>query len=125
VSVHALPMRLRTVVIGALNLFCARPVALTEADTRTGQALADIATIGILAQRSLQQSELLATQLQQAPNSRVTIEQAKGVLAERRQITVDEAFALLRGYARENNLHLSDVARQVTDGSDIVGDLLS
>jgi hypothetical protein len=125
VSVHALPLRLRTVVIGALNLFCSRPVALSEADTRTGQALADVATIGILAQRSVRQSELLAAQLQQALNSRVTIEQAKGVLAERRRITVDEAFILLRSHARNHNLHLSDLARQVADGSSTAAELLS
>jgi len=112
-------------VIGALNLFCARPGALSDADVRTGQALADVATIGILAQRSAQQAELLTTQLQQALDSRVTIEQAKGVLAERRQITVDAAFALLRAYARNNNLHLSDLARQVADGSSTATELLS
>ena len=102
-------------MIGALNLFCARPGALSDADVRTGQALADVATIGILAQRSAQQ----------ALDSRVTIEQAKGVLAERRQITVDAAFALLRAYARNNNLHLSDLARQVADGSSTATELLS
>jgi transcriptional regulator with GAF, ATPase, and Fis domain len=124
-SVHALPLRLRSTVIGALNLFCARPGALSDADVRTGQALADVATIGILAQRSAQQAELLTTQLQQALDSRVTIEQAKGVLAERRQITVDAAFALLRAYARNNNLHLSDLARQVANGSSTATELLS
>jgi transcriptional regulator with GAF, ATPase, and Fis domain len=125
VSVHALPLRLRTVVIGVLNLFCARPTELSQADIRTGQALADVATIGILAQRSVQQSELLATQLQQALDSRVTIEQAKGVLAERRRITVDQAFVLLRGYARAHNLHLSELARQVADGSSTAVGLLA
>ena len=117
VSVHALPLRLRASVIGALNLFCTGPAALSESDVRTGQALADVATIGILAQRSVHQSGLLAAQLQQALNSRVAIEQAKGVLAERRGIGVDEAFVLLRRYARDHNLHLSDLARQVADGS--------
>jgi transcriptional regulator with GAF, ATPase, and Fis domain len=125
VSVHALPLRLRTSVIGALNLFCARPGALSEADVRTGQALADVATIGILAQRSLHQAELLSTQLQQALNSRVTIEQAKGVLAERRSITVDAAFNLLRAYARNHNQHLSDVARHIADGTSTATELLS
>ena len=91
VSVHALPLRLRATIIGALNLFVAHPGALSAADVRTRQALADVATIGIPAQRSLHQSELLNVQLQQALSSRVTIEQAKGVLAERRQITVDAA----------------------------------
>src|SRR5579859_6418375 len=124
VSVHALPLRLRATVIGALNLFCARPGALSEADVRTGQALADVATIGILAQRGLHQAELLSAQLQQALNSRVTIEQAKGVLAERRGITVDQAFAVLRAYARNHNLHLSDLARQIADGTSTATDLL-
>jgi ANTAR domain/GAF domain len=112
-SVHALPLRLRGTVIGALNLFCAGPAALSDEDVRTGQALADVATIGILAQRNLHQAELLTSQLQQALNSRVTIEQAKGVLAERRQITVDQAFDVLRSHARSHNLRLSDLAKDV------------
>ena len=116
-SVHALPLRRKGTVIGALNLFSAHRRVLGEADVRTGQALADVATIGILAQRSLHRSETRSTQLQQALESRVTIEQAKGVLAERRRISVDEAFALLRGYARRHNLRLTDLARRVADGS--------
>ena len=116
-SVHALPLRRRTTVIGALNLFCARDSALSKADVRTGQALADVATIGLLAQRTLHKSETLSTQLKQALDSRVIIEQAKGVLAERRRITVDEAFDLLRGHARRHNLRLTDLAREVADGS--------
>ena len=116
-SVHALPLRRRSTVIGALNLFCARDGALSDANVRTGQALADVATIGLLAQRSRHRSDTLSTQLQQALDSRVAIEQAKGVLAERLRISVDEAFALLRGYARRHNLRLTDLARQVADGS--------
>ena len=125
VSVHALPLRLRATVIGALNLFCATPGTLSPADVRTGQALADVATIGILAQRTLHQAELLSTQLQQALNSRVTIEQAKGVLAERRGITLDEAFEILRSHARTNNLRLSDLARDVAQRSSAVAGLLN
>jgi len=117
VAVHALPLRLRQTVIGALNLFSAGSRELTEDDVRVGQGLADVATIGILAQRSLHQAELLAEQLQSALNSRIVIEQAKGVLAERRQISVDEAFTLLREHARRHNLRLSDVAREVAEGS--------
>jgi transcriptional regulator with GAF, ATPase, and Fis domain len=124
VSVHALPLRLRATVIGALNLFCSTPGTLSHADVRAGQALADVATIGILAQRSLHQAELLATQLQQALNSRVIIEQAKGVLAERRGITLDEAFEALRAHARNNNLRLSDLARDVAQRSSAVTGLL-
>jgi transcriptional regulator with GAF, ATPase, and Fis domain len=117
VAVHALPLRLRSTVIGALNLFCARPGVLSDADVRTGQALADVATIGILAQRGAHQADLLSAQLQNALTSRVIIEQAKGVLAERRQITVDQAFALLRDHARSHNLRLSELAREIADGS--------
>lgn len=124
VSVHALPLQLRATIIGALNLFCARPGVFSDADVRTGQALADVATIGILSQRGQHQADLLTTQLQHALNSRVTIEQAKGMLAERRGITVDEAFAVLRGYARDHNLHLSDLARQIADGTSTATDLL-
>jgi GAF domain-containing protein len=113
VSVHALPLRLRTTVIGALNLFCSRPGPLSADDVRVGQALADVATIGILAQRNIQQTDLLTTQLQSALSSRVIIEQAKGVLAERHKVNVDEAFAILRTHAREHNLRLSDLARDV------------
>ncbi|HEU5356604.1 MAG TPA: GAF and ANTAR domain-containing protein [Actinocrinis sp.] len=125
VSVHALPLRLRATIIGALNLFRALPGTLSDTDVRTGQALADVATIGILAQRGLYQADLLNTQLQHALNSRVIIEQAKGVLAERRAITVDEAFSLLRSYARNHNQHLSDLARQIAEGSSTAADLLS
>ena len=117
VAVHALPLRLRETVIGALNLFSAESRVLTEDDVRAGQALADVATIGILAQRGLHQADLLAAQLQSALNSRIVIEQAKGVLAERRQISVDEAFTLLREHARNHNLRLSDVARDLAEGS--------
>ena len=117
VAVHALPLRLRATTIGALNLFNARPGPLSEDNVRTGQALADVATIGILAQRGIHQADLLSAQLQNALTSRVIIEQAKGVLAERHRITVDEAFARLRGQARATNRHLSELAREVAEGS--------
>ena len=117
VSVHALPLRLRETVIGALNLFCCAPHRLSYADVRVGQALADMATVGVLAQRDLQQADLIATQLQNALNSRIAIEQAKGVLAERHGVTVDEAFVMLRRHARDENLRMSDLARDVANGS--------
>ena len=124
-AVHALPMRLRETVIGAVNLFSAQTRELSDDDTRTGQALADVATMGILSQRSLAQAELLASQLQSALNSRIVIEQAKGVLSERLAISVDEAFAFLRDHARRNSLHLSDVARDIATGATTAGELLS
>ena len=123
VAVHALPLRLRETVIGALNLFSAQSRVLTEDDVRAGQALADVATIGILAQRNLHQAELLAAQLQNALNSRIVIEQAKGVLSERRRVSVDEAFTLLREHARAHRLRLSDVARDVAEGSPAAAEL--
>lgn len=112
-SVQALPMRLRDDTIGALNLFHAGEALLTDDDLRVAQALADTATIGILQQRALQSSNLLAEQLQQALNSRVAIEQAKGVLAAYGGIDMDEAFEALRRHARNNNLRISDLARDV------------
>jgi transcriptional regulator with GAF, ATPase, and Fis domain len=117
-SVHALPMRLRTDVIGAFNLFGTRPGALDEDTIRLAQALADVATIGILQARAIRHRDTLAEQLQTALNSRVIIEQAKGVIAERRHLDMDQSFTLLRSTARTNNRQLSELARAVVDGSE-------
>lgn len=117
-SVHALPMRLRTDVIGALNLFDTRPGALDLDTIRLGQALADVATIGLLQARAIRHRETLAEQLQTALNSRVVIEQAKGVIAERRHLDMDQSFTLLRGTARTSNRRLAELARAVVDGSE-------
>jgi transcriptional regulator with GAF, ATPase, and Fis domain len=114
-AVHALPMRLRNQVIGALNLFSADTGPLSEADLRIGQALADVATIGLLQERNVRRAETLAEQLQSALNSRVVIEQAKGRLAERLGLDMGQAFALLRDHARNTNQRLTDVARQAID----------
>ncbi|MEV4465477.1 GAF and ANTAR domain-containing protein [Micromonospora echinofusca] len=117
-AVHALPMRLRSEVIGTLNLFDIRPGALDDGRLRLGQALADVATIGLLQQRAIHRRDILAEQLQNALHSRVLIEQAKGVLAERLRLDVGEAFSLLRDSARSRNRPLSDVARAIVDGSE-------
>jgi GAF domain-containing protein len=116
-STHALPLRLRGQVIGALNLFCVHQVILDDDEVALGQALCDVATIGLLQERTVRQGEILAEQLQNALNSRILIEQAKGVLAERAKISVDEAFALIRGWARTHHLRLLDTAQAVIDGT--------
>ena len=110
-SVHAFPMRLRDEVIGALNIFGTASTRFDAADTRIVQALADIATIAILQERTLRRSESLTEQLQGALNSRIVIEQAKGALAQREGISVDAAFELIRQRARSSNQRLADVAR--------------
>ena len=111
-------MRLRTEVIGALNLFDTNPGALDEGKLRIGQALADVATIGLLQQRAIRRRDALTEQLQTALNSRVLIEQAKGVLAERLHLDMAEAFALLRSGARSHNRRLSDLAQAIVDGTE-------
>ncbi len=116
-TVQALPMRLRDQVIGALNLFGAQPGPLDPADLRIAQALADVATIGLLQERAVRRMEIVAEQLQAALNSRVVIEQAKGKLAERLGIDMDRAFNMLRDYARNSNQHLTDVARTFVAGA--------
>jgi GAF domain-containing protein len=122
-SVHALALRCQSQVIGALNLFRTTPGALDEADLVAAQAMADVATIGILQQRAVQEARVLAEQLQSALNSRVVIEQAKGVLAERAQVNLDDAFGMLRGYARNHNSRLRDVAEAVIAGSVLIEEL--
>jgi GAF domain-containing protein len=114
-SVHAVPLRLRNQTIGALNLFGARPGALPPADLRLSQALADVATIGLLQERAIRDRDVLAKQLQGALGSRVIIEQAKGVLAERGGLDMPEAFEALRTHARKTNRRLSDLARDVVN----------
>jgi GAF domain-containing protein len=116
-SVHALPMRLRGDVIGALNLFRSDHGDLEEADVETGQALADVATITILQHRAVLESQLVNAQLSQALSSRIVIEQAKGVLAERLGENMEEAFARMRSHARNHNLKLADVADSIISGT--------
>ena len=109
-SVHAFPLRHRKDVIGALNLFSSHTGHLEPGDVRIIQALADIATIGLLQERSLRDGELTAAQLQRSLQSRITGEQAKGALARTRGVSVDDASELIRGHARRNHQRRDDVA---------------
>ena len=112
-SVHAFPMRLRDQVIGALNLFGQADAHFEPDDVRVIQALADVATIAVLQERSVARAEALAEQLQGALNSRIAIEQAKGALARAKGISPEAAFGLLRAEARSNRRRLLEVAESV------------
>lgn len=113
VSTYAFPLRLREQTIGGLNLLCVLPGSLGEADQRVGQALADIATIGLLQREKHNRAARAAEQLQGALNSRVVIEQAKGVLAEYARLDMEAAFEAIRQYSRNHNRRLSEVAYAV------------
>ena len=115
-AAYAVPMRLRQTVIGSLNLLNTVPDDVDESNVLLGQALADVATIGLLQQRAIHDSAMLVEQLNSALNSRVVIEQAKGVLFAHGGVSMQVAFAALRSYARRNNLRLVDVARSVAEG---------
>jgi GAF domain-containing protein len=118
VSVIALPMRLRGQVIGALNLFGTTDSApISEQHIRIAQAMADTATIAILQDRLARSRSVVNEQLQVALNSRITIEQAKGVLSARLGISVDEAFEALRSHARSTRRKLTEVAEEVAQGN--------
>jgi GAF domain-containing protein len=114
-SVHAFPMRLRAKSIGALNLFSRSQTTFAPDEVRVVQSLADVATIAILQERSVTRAEVLTEQLQGALNSRIVIEQAKGALSRTEDISVDEAFELLRTRARQTRQRLVDVAATVLD----------
>lgn len=121
-AVVAVPLRLHEGTLGALGLFQNQPRQLSADDQRLAQAFADVASIGIIQHRTIHRSAMLAEQLRVALDSRVVIEQAKGVLAERLQIECSEAFVLLRKYCRDHNLKLTAAAEAVvSDRLDIAG----
>lgn len=115
-SVHCLPMRLRGRTIGALNLFRTDVGLLTPADVTVAQGLADVATIAILQHQSSLSARLLNDQLSFALNSRIIIEQAKGMISQSANCDMDQAFGRLRSHARNHNLRLTDVATDVVAG---------
>ncbi len=114
---HAWPLRHRDEILGAVEVYRATPTPFAGHEVRRGVALAAVATISILRERRQQRADTLAEQLQHALDSRLVIEQAKGILAERGKVDVDQAFLLLRGYARRRQMRIAAVARQVIDGS--------
>lgn len=115
-SVLALPLRLRADVLGAMGLFREHHDGVARDDETVGQALADVATIGLLQQRGLHSAQTTSQQLRHALDSRIAIEQAKGMLAERLDVEVGDAFTIMRDFARYNNRRLSEVAHAVIDG---------
>ena len=114
-SVHALPIRLRENVLGVMGLFGTHIGALGEDDLGLSQALAYVAAVAIVQDKAAADSAMVNEQLQSALTSRVLVEQAKGILAQRGDLAMDRSFAVLRRYARDHNLRLTDVARAVAD----------
>jgi AmiR/NasT family two-component response regulator len=106
-------MRLRGVVIGALNLFFVESGEMQQIDIEAAQAMADVATIAVLQHRAALEAQILNEQLNYALNSRIVIEQAKGMVAERENLNMEQAFAMVRNHARNHNLRLVDVARDI------------
>lgn len=115
-SVFGFPLRLRDDVIGALNLFRYDVGAFEADDVIAGRTMADMAAVGIMQERAVRSAELRAEQLQRALDSRVIIEQAKGALADRLGISVEEAFTRMRDRARNERLLLTDVCEAVIEG---------
>ncbi len=116
-SALALPLRLREATLGALNLLRVTRTPMDEADIIVARAFADLATLSIIQHRTAAEAQRLNEQLSAALTSRVVIEQAKGVIAERADVDLAEAFSRLRSYARNHNRRLTDVARAAIDGT--------
>jgi GAF domain-containing protein len=116
-AVHAVPLRFQEQTLGAMNLFRSEPVGLGSTDRTIAQALAEVATVAILGQRTIRRSEEVAEQLQAALNSRVLIEQAKGMLAQQGGLAMAAAFAVLRQHARRTNQRVTEAARAVVDAT--------
>lgn len=124
-SAHAFPLRLRGQVLGAMNLFRITPGRLEPSEVVAAQALTDVATIAILQHREALDAQTLSEQLHLALNSRIAIEQAKGVIAQTGDLSMDEAFTRLRVYARSNRRQLSVLAQDVIDGRIAIAELVA
>jgi GAF domain-containing protein len=116
-SVCAVPLRLAAHTLGCLNLFMSEPVGLTDTDIALAQALADVASIAIVQDQAMRDATIREGHLQHALTSRIAIEQAKGMIAEHNQVDMDQAFATLRTYARNNNRRLTEVAEAIVGGT--------
>ncbi|MBF4583830.1 GAF and ANTAR domain-containing protein [Curtobacterium sp. VKM Ac-2865] len=112
-SAHAVPLRLRATVIGTLNLFGTSTGTLSGPDLRIARAMADVATIGILHERTLREHEVVQAQLQRAIGSREVIEQAKGVVSHVKGVSIEDAFGVIRAHAVATGDRLSDVAQAI------------
>jgi GAF domain-containing protein len=123
-SAHCFPLRLRDHVIGAMNVFRTDALPMTVEERRVARALTDVATIGLMQERTLRRAEELTEQLQFALNSRIVIEQAKGAVSRTLDIPVDDAFELLRGYSRRHRRRLTDVARAVVENPDTLKEII-
>jgi transcriptional regulator with GAF, ATPase, and Fis domain len=117
VSVHAIPLRLRGQIIGSLNLFRDHEGALNASDATSAQALADVATISVLQERTIRDSSIVRDQLQRALDTRVVIEQAKGVISHTHHLDMEAAFRLIRKHARLTGTPLSEIAAGIVDGT--------
>ena len=115
-SVCAVPLRLNNLTLGCLNLFLAEPSPLSPQDVALAQALADVASIAIVQDRATRDAALREGHLQRALDSRIAIEQAKGMIAERNNVGMDEAFSRLRAFARNSNRGLTEVAESLVTG---------
>jgi GAF domain-containing protein len=122
-TVCAGPLRLRDVILGCLNLFMTNGVSLSSGDIHLAQALADVASIAIVQDQAARDAAIREDRLQHALNSRIAIEQAKGMLAERGNVDMDEAFKRLRSFARNHNRGLTEVAQSLATGTLLVSDL--
>ena len=111
----AIPLTLRTQTLGGLNLFSPDVGPMSDSGFAIASALAQVATIAIVQHRSISETGELNEQLQRALDSRVVIEQAKGVISHQRGVAIDDAFAILRRHARSRQAGLSDVAAQIVD----------
>lgn len=122
-AVHAVPMKVRDTVVGAINLFETAPHKLTPEDVPVIRGMAEIATIAILQARAMNEALETADQLRVALRTRVILEQAKGMISQSHGISMEKSFSLLRSYARERRLRLNEVANQIVDGRLHVSDI--